>query len=397
MTLRNMLIGIDGNEANQSKRVGVGEYGFQLLKHLKAQAGKLKAQSEKLMFRIYLKEAARRDLSKETDWWQYQVVGPKFLWTQIGLPFTLFHLKPLTDVFFTPTHYAPRFCPCPRVISIMDLSYLYFPEMFKRADLWKLKNWTAGSIKKAKRVITISNSTKDDIIKYYQIEPEKVVVTYLGHKNEKLKALNAPKDMEKTEQIKKKYEIGGDYILYVGTLQPRKNLGRLIEAFKEVKAGEKKLNTKDLKLVITGKKGWLYETIFEKVKKLALTKEVIFTGFVRDEDLPALYQGTRCLVLVSLYEGFGLPALEALSLGAPVVVSRVSSLPEVVGKAGVLVNPYDVQDIARGILAVLQFDRLKLRRIKEEGLKQAKKFSWEKCARETLKVLIEAAKDNKLT
>ena len=144
-----------------------------------------------------------------------------------------------------------------------------------------------------------------------------------------------------------------------------------------------------LKLVIAGKKGWLYEEIFQRVKDLGLKKEVIFTGYVPDKDLPALYKGAKCFVLVSLYEGFGLPALEALSFGVPVVVSKISSLPEVVGNAGVLVDPHDVKDIVKGISEVLNYTEAKRQEMIRRGLKQAKKFSWEKCAKETLEVLTE--------
>lgn len=390
-----MLIGIDGNEANQVNRVGVGQYGFQLLtqfykKPACRQAWQKTKNRQQIGFTVYLKEPPLKNLPKETEWWQYKVIGPKFLWTQIGLPVALLQVKPVPDVFFTPTHYAPRFSPCPRLISIMDLSYIHFPEMFKKRDLWKLERWTAYSVSKARKILAISESTKDDIIKYYQIEPEKVVVIYPGM-DKKLATLRILKNMENTEKIKKKYGIEGDYILYVGTLQPRKNLVRLIEAFNIT---IKQYNNITIKLVIAGKKGWLYEEIFQRVKDLGLKKEVIFTGYVPDKDLPALYKGAKCFVLVSLYEGFGLPALEALSFGVPVVVSKISSLPEVVGNAGVLVDPHDVKDIVKGINEVLNYTEAERQEMIRRGLKQAKKFSWEKCAKETLEVLTEVGSGN---
>ena len=382
MTKKIMLISIDGNEANQISRVGVGEYGFQLLTQLKVLGSRFEVRSQNFKYQIFLKEKPLQSLPEETEWWKYKVVGPRFLWTQISLPLALSQAKPIPDVFFTPTHYAPRFSPCPRVISIMDLSYLYFPEMFKKRDLWKLKKWTAYSVRKAKKILTISNSTRDDIIKHYKIKPTKVVVGYPGHKNIKYQISNIKMTIK---NAKRKYGIGGDYILYVGTLQPRKNLIRLIEAFVIIK----KQVTKSLKLVIVGKKGWMYEEIFQKVKDLGLEKEVIFTGYVSDNELPVLYQSAKCFVLVSLYEGFGFPVLEALSFGVPVVTSNVSSLPEIVGKAGVLVNPNDVKDIVRGINEVFDYNELKRQEMIRKGLEQAKKFSWEKCAKETLEVLIE--------
>jgi len=354
-----MLIGIDGNEANVSQRVGSNIYSFELLQAL----SKLKANVV-----VYLKNKPLDDLPKGNKRWQYKVVGPSKFWTQFGLPFSLYFHQPKPDVFFTPGHYLPRWCPCPTVMAIMDLSYVYFPEMFKKRDLWQLRRWTSRSIKKAKKVLTISQHSKNAIIKHYQVESKKAVVTYPGFKMaEEKKKINL-----------KKYEIEGDFILYVGTLQPRKNLDKLIEAFSQ-------LENKDLKLVIVGKKGWLYDEIFAKVKEMGLEKKVIFTGYVPNEELPAFYQQARCFVLVSLYEGFGLPVLEAMHYGCPVVASNVSSLPEVVGQAGILVDPNKPEEIAQGIKKAIE----NREELIKKGYQQAKKFSWEKCAKETLAVLEE--------
>lgn len=352
-----MLIGVDGNEANVEKRVGSNIYSYELLQALSRL--RLKAI-------IYLKEKPLRDLPKKSDRWQYRIVKPGRFSTQFGLPLSLYLHQPRPDVFFTPGHYLPRWSPCPTVMSVMDLSYIYFPGMFKKRDLWQLRQWTAASIKKAKKILTISKFSKNAIIDYYHLNPEKVVVTYPGLKmSQSKKKVNL-----------KKYGVEGNFLLYVGTLQPRKNLKTLIKAFSQ-------LGDPELKLVIVGKKGWLYEEIFKKVKKLGLTEKVIFTGYVSHEDLPAFYQQARCFVLVSLYEGFGLPVLEAMHYGCPVVSSNVSSLPEVVGKAGILVNPNKAGEITDGIKKAIKSRK----ELIEKGYQQAKKFSWEKCAKETLKVL----------
>ena len=181
-----MIIGIDGNEANIRNRVGVGRYAYELLwQFYKVQSSKLKVKS----FNIYLKDKPLDNLPKETEWWKYKIVGPRKLWTQVGFLINLFFDKPQPDVFFTPSHYAPRFCPCPSVISVMDLSYLKYPELFKPNDLWQLKNWTEYSVKKAQKILTISNSSKNDIIKYYGIREDKVSVTYPGF-NKEIKIIN---------------------------------------------------------------------------------------------------------------------------------------------------------------------------------------------------------------
>lgn len=354
-----MLIGIDGNEANVTKRVGSNLYSFEILWGLKKQ------QANAV---VYLKNKPLPDLPPADRHWQYCVVGPKPFWTRLALPWALFRRQPQPDVFFTPGHYSPFRSPCPTVMAILDLAYIRFPQMFRRRDLWQLRHWTGRSARQAKRILTISQASKDDIINYYHLPPTKVVVTYPG-----LKVIQ-----KKSQVDLSKYGVKGDYLLYVGTLQPRKNLNRLIEAFQLLSEENPQLS-----LVIVGKKGWLYEQIFKKVKELGLEKRVVFTGFVPDEDLPTFYQKARCFILVSLYEGFGLPVLEAMAYGCPVVASRVSSLPEVAGRAGILVDPESTEDIARGIKEALK----KRRQLIRKGHRQAKKFSWEKCARETLAVL----------
>ena len=371
-----MLIGIDGNEANITKRVGVGRYAFELLQQFYTY------HLSPITYHVYLKDKPLPDLPKETDWWQYKVVGPKKFWTQIGLPVALIKERLLgksPDVFFTPSHYAPRFSPCPRVISIMDLSYLHFPGMFRKQDLYQLKNWTAYSVKKAKKILTISKASRDDIIKYYQVPEEKVVVTYPGIdrvSSIKYKQSFSSNKVSSMENIRKKYGIEGDYILSVGTLQPRKNYIRLIEAFST-------LTPNPYTLVIVGKPGWLFEEIYQAPKKFGVEKKVKFLNYVPDEDLPGLYKGAICFVLVSLYEGFGIPILEAMANSCPVVASNVSSLPEVVGKAGILVDPHNIEDIARGIKEALT----RRNELVKKGLHQYRQFSWEKCAKETLEVL----------
>lgn len=362
-----MIIGIDGNEANVQRKVGIGEYAFELLKQFEQFRIPASQRGEQnLEFRIYLKNKPREEMPKEREGWKYRVIGPKKFWTQFALPLELFfHKRP--DVFFTPSHYAPRFSPIKTAISVMDLSYIHFPQLFKRSDLYQLKNWTAYSIRNASKVFTISKASKDDIIKTYRISGQKVVVTYPGIK--KLSNMAAKNN---------KLTIEGEYILFVGTLQPRKNISRLIEAFSKIKKG--------VSLVIVGKKGWLYDEILEAPKKFNVENRVKFLDFIEDEDLPQLYKKALCFVLPSLYEGFGLPVLEAMKYGCPVVTSNISSLPEAGGDAVLYVNPLDVEDIRKSLELIINNSELRHKLIKK-GYEQVKKFSWEKTARETLKAL----------
>ncbi|MBN1263304.1 MAG: glycosyltransferase family 4 protein [Candidatus Pacebacteria bacterium] len=363
-----MLIGIDGNEANVRSRVGSNQYSFEILWGLY-----LLSRKRDFDFLIYLKEAPLADLPPEKSRWQYRRIGPSRFWTRFALPLELTFRRPRPAVFFSPGHYSPWFLPMPLVVSIMDLGYLRFPKQFRRRDLYQLTSWTESSIRKARRVLAISRFTRNDIIKTYRLEPEKVVVTPLGYKKIRIKNYKL-----QIERIRRKYRIRGDYILFLGTLKPSKNIEGLIEAFARLD-----LAGNNLKLVIAGKKGWFFKDIYERVKTLSLEKRVIFTDFVPEKEAPILLAGALVFVLPSFWEGFGLPALQSMSLGTPVVVSRVASLPEVVGPAGILVNPQKPDDIARGIKKAFK-ERKKRSRL---GLLQAKNFSWEKCARRTLAVL----------
>lgn len=371
-----MIIAIDGYEANVEKRVGIGRYAFEMLHGLYNQAD----DHAHIQFRIYLTQKPKVDMPKETYWWQYRVVGPKRFWTWFGLPLFLFFDRPSADVVFSPTHYIPRFIGIPKVMSIMDLSYLSYPMLFRKKDLHQLVHWTAYSAARAARIFTISQFSKHAIIEAYHVPEESVIVTYPGF----------TMDTTQPEQnIAKKYKCNSSYILSVGTLQPRKNYSLLIEAFAKYCK-----NTKDSKtdLLIVGKKGWLYEKILNAPKSFGIEDRVKFLSYVPDADLPSLYKQAQCFCLPSLYEGFGLPVLEAMAVGCPVVVSNSSSLPEIAGEAGIYVDPMDVDAIAKGIAkAVQEKDTKEGKKRIEIGFSQTKKFTWEQAAKQTLQVLKEVA------
>lgn len=368
-----MIIAIDGYEANVPRPVGIGRYAYEIITEIYHEVSKQKVINNKnFSFRIFLPDAALFDMPIATEQWQYRVLSPKRLWTFFALPIALTTDRPRADVIFSPTHYAPRWVGIPKVISIMDLSYTVYPEMFRVKDLHQLIHWTRYSASQAKKILTISEFSKNAIIQEYGVAPEKVVVTYPGlSMKSKVKSQKS--------KVLEKYGLSKNYILSVGTLQPRKNYVRLIEAFSRLKRP-------DLELVIAGKKGWLYEEILDAPRKYDVEERVKFLDFVSDSQLAALYRGARCFVLVSLYEGFGLPVLEAMAYGIPVVVSKTSSLPEVAGKAGIYVDALNVNSIADGIVKALDEkgkDRVEL------GKTLAKQFTWEKAAKQTLKVLEE--------
>ncbi len=376
-----MIIGIDGNEANVKKRVGISEFAYQLL----LQFAEYKIAD--VTFRIYLKEEPLEGLPKENDHWQYRVLKPGKLWTQWRLPLDLFLHKPRPDVLFSMTHYAPRFSPVPTIVSIMDVSYLQFPELFNPSDLYQLRNWTAYSVKRAKKVLTISNSSRDDIIRSYKVPEDKVFTVYPGIKD----IVSLEPRVFGMNQLKSKYHISDNYILFVGTLQPRKNIVRLIEAFSKLGTGDEGQGTRDLELVIIGRKGWQYEEILAAPEKFGVEDRVKFLENIQDDELTVFYKHALCYVLPSLYEGFGLPVLEAMQRDCPVITSNVSSLPEAGGDAALYVDPEDVNDIAEKIKSVIGDNKLREELI-EKGKKQIKKFSWEKAAKETFEVLQQVGK-----
>jgi glycosyltransferase involved in cell wall biosynthesis len=366
------IIGIDANEANVTRRVGISEYAYQILTKLYALREKGDIEFD---FVIYLKSAPLEVMPRQTEWWRYKIVKPSKFWTQIGLPFHLVTTRKKPDVFLTLTHYAPRIAIVPTIVSVMDLSFLHFPETFKKKDLYQLTKWTKYSVKNAVKVITISQSSKDDIIKFYNVAPDKVKVVYLGLKE--LSMDKAPADL-------KSFGVNGKFILFVGTLQPRKNIARLIEAFSKLPQEKRE----EYQLVIIGKKGWLFEDILNAPNKFGVLERVLFLDYVSDDDLSSFYKKAELFVLPSLYEGFGLPVLEAMRYGCPVATSNVSSLPEAGGDAAIYFDPESVTDITKTIEKVLSSESLRTEMI-EKGKVHYKKFTWDKAAREVLETIKE--------
>lgn len=371
-----MIVGIDGNEANIPNRVGVNHYAFQILLGLKKlqDGGQLEHQ-----IIVYLKDRPISGMPKEGPAFKYKVIPGSGMWIIKKLTPYLLGNKDRLNVFFSPSHYVPLLSSVPRICSIMDLGYLEFSGQFKKSDFWQLKLWSAYSILVSKAIISISNSTKEDIVRRYRPASKKVFVTHLGYDSQKY---NQGVSKEDVRRIKEKYTIVGDYVVFLSTLKPSKNVEGLIEAF-----GDVSREYKDLKLVIAGKKGWLYETIFEKVKKLSLKDKIIFTDFISEEEKPFLIAGAKVFVLPSFWEGFGLDILSAMACGVPVVASNKGSLPEVVGEAGILVDPYKPEEIASGIKKVLSMGTLEYNRLVEAGFKQVQKFTWEETVKKTVQVL----------
>lgn len=377
-----MKIGLNGNEANVSHRVGSGQYAYELISHL----AKIVSQETKLT--VYLQDQPMVDFPKASTNFNYEVLPPQKLWTMTRLQLALLSKKffgKAPDLFFTPTHYTPLLMPVPSVISIMDMSFERFPEYFKAKDYYQLKLWTKISALQAKKIFTISEFSKSEICKVYNFPSDKVVVTYCGFDKERFNP-NVRKQTAKIAKVKAKYNISNNFLLFLGTLQPRKNLVRLIEAFSQL--SDKKIQLVVVGMINEGRGGWMNETIFQIVKKLGLESRVIFTGYVPDEEVPFLMVSSRGYVLPSLYEGFGIPPIEAMATGVPVAVSAVSSLPEICGEAALYFSdPKSPASIKNTLEKLISLSETESKKRIAVGLDWVKRYNWLDTAKKTLNVL----------
>jgi glycosyltransferase involved in cell wall biosynthesis len=278
---------------------------------------------------------------------------------------------------------APPFCRVPVVVTIHDLAFERMPETFTRRGSLQLKLTVRRTAKKAARVATVSEYSRQDLLSIYKLPPEKVVVTYNGVESGFTTQLSVPNE---AEEVRRRFGVSRDFLLAVGSLQPRKNLVRLIRAYSRLRSEREDFRPQ---LVIVGRKLWLASEIFDEVKRQRWGDDVILTGYVADEDLPALYRAARAFVYPSLFEGFGLPPLEAMACGTPVVTSDVSSLPEITGDAALLIDPNDERALANALIEIVNNDRLRAD-LREKGIAQAKKFTWRDAAEKTLRLYQEA-------
>ncbi len=274
---------------------------------------------------------------------------------------------------------APPFCPVPVVTTIHDLAFEHLPETFTRRGKAQLRLTVRRTARQAAQILTVSEFSRQDIIKTYRLPPERITVTHNGCEAQ---FTPQPTSEGEAEKIKHKFGIARDYLLAVGSVQPRKNLLRLLRAYVLLREQQPSFQ---LQLVIVGRQLWLYKEVLREIKQQNFATDVIVTGYASDEDLPALYRSAVALVYPSLFEGFGLPPLEAMACGTPVITSNCSSLPEVVGKAALLVNPYEAADITQTIWKLAQDVPLRAQ-LREAGIEQARQFTWRAAAEKTLAV-----------
>ena len=303
------------------------------------------------------------------------------------------------DLYHSPANVIPLQYSGKSVVTLHDLAIYkhpdWFPSNFMSRQIFSTKILVPKSLRKAKRIIAVSENTKQDIIKQFKIPAKKIEVVYEGvMKSDDLgnKKLIIPDK----QTLKKKFDIKDNYILFLGTIEPRKNIAALVKAYHGLLTRNRIKSQKDNKnfpqLVLAGGRGWKYKEVFKTIKNLKLEKEIKYLDYVDHQDKIGLMQNALCFVFPSKYEGFGLPILEAMNLGIPVISSNVSSIPEVAGEAAILINPDSVSDLVQAIEKVVGDKKLR-EELSQKGREQSQKFSWQKTAEETLAIYKEVLSD----
>lgn len=304
--------------------------------------------------------------------------------TFLPLPYSFFFgRKSHVTHFFN--YIIPPFVHGKKVVTVHDMVYKAFPETVRGRTRFMLEMGLKRSMKSADLIVTDSEFSKSEIIKYFPQHEHKIRVVPCGVDLERFHPCDAP---ERIPEVKRSLDIEGDYFLYLGTIEPRKNLERLISAYA---AFAKNAGEKAPKLVLAGGKGWLNDGIYSRVERLGMTENIIFTKYVPSEDMNPLMCGALAFVFPSIYEGFGMPPLEAMACGVPVLASGEASLPEVTGDCAVICDAYSVKSIAQGLYRLYSDEKLR-RELSRRGLERAKSFTWERSAEMLLEVYRELVK-----
>lgn len=299
----------------------------------------------------------------------------RILWEQARLPGVLRHLQ--ADLLHAPAFAGPLRAPCPQVITVHDLSFLRHPEFFRRGNRHYLSTLTGPSCRRAAAVIAVSRFTAAEVTALLGVPEARIHVVYHG-----IEPRYRPLPADEVARFRAEKGLPARFILHMGTLEPRKNLLRLVQAFAL-------LNAPELHLVLAGGRGWFYETLFAEVERLGLRERVLFPGYVAAEEQVLWYNSAAIFAYPSLYEGFGFPVAEALACGTPTVTSTAASLPEVAGEAALTVSPEDEVALAQALRQLLDDAALR-ETLRQRGLVQAAQFTWEAAARQTAQVYLQA-------
>ncbi len=300
----------------------------------------------------------------------------KILWDQIGIP--LLARKENLDLIFNPKFTVPLFTKRKTIFVMHGMEWYVYPEVYKWFDVHYIKFALPLYCKKADRVIAVSNQVEDEILKYIKVNSNKIITIHEAYN----KIFHPIKEQAVLRKIKTQYNLPDNFILYVGDIFPSKNFGRLLKAYNELQ------KIHPIKLVVVGRERWKFEQDFSLIQDFNLEDKIIFTGHIPQTDLPAFYNLAKLFVFPSLDEGFGLPLVEAMACGCPVVASKTGALPEIGGDGAYYIDPYNIEEITNGMYRVLANDNLKNELIKK-GFQQSHKFSWEKNVQNTLSMIYE--------
>lgn len=368
-------VALDAQSLFESNKTGIGWTIKKLIDHLTAipefqyqlnYFGRYRVKGNESIIQEYLQKGCT---VKHCSWMELPVY--RRIWNLLPVPYRwMFGADSSITQFFNYV-IPPGVCG-KKVLYIYDMAYKAYPDTISKRTRADLSRNLERSCKRADIICTISEFSKKEIIKYLGVTAEKIRVIPCGVDHN---LFHSQQEQHIISSVKEKYKIKGPYFLYLGTLEPRKNVLRIVKAYSQLLKKEKKCP----QLVLAGKKGWLYDDIFALVMEEKMEDRVVFTGYVETDEVPVLMAGAYAFLFPSLYEGFGLPVLEAMACGTPVITSSVSSLPEVAGDAAILVNPENENEIAMGMERVLEEEGLRDEMI-IAGLKQCQRFTWQHSA-----------------
>lgn len=362
MSLR---IAIDASRTTRPEPTGTEYYALRLIQSLIAAN---ETRPAPYHFALYFRDAPPADLFATSDYVKEIVIPFPRLWTHLRLAAALQRSRP--DITFVPAHTLPVVFPGAGIVTVHDLGYRVFPEAHSTVQRAYLELSTRYSQRRAALVLADSEATAADLNRFYGARSDKIRVVYPGFDGANLKS-----SAESIEATRAKYQLPARYFMFLGTLQPRKNIDRIVKAFRR---WQREHEDDDTALVLAGAEGWLYDASW-----LAGATNVIVTGYVDEADKGGLLAGAIALVFPSLYEGFGFPALEAMHCGTPVIASQTSSLPELVGDAGLLVDPLDVAAIAEA-MGRCSDDAALRALLSERGIQRAQRFTWQAAAQQVM-------------
>jgi len=384
-----VLIGIDGSRAFIKNRTGIEEYSYQVIKNLRNELvdqARLDSQGRSLIEArrvvLYVRKNQTVDF-KLPENWKIKVINCPRLWTQLGLSWEM--LSHPVDTLFIPAHTVPVVHPKNTIVVVHGLEYEFCPQAYSWFERFYMRLTIKKSCAWVSRIIAVSNNTKLDLVNLYKVKEDKIRVIYEGYANSSHQSpVTSHKEKEALVKNDDRLQMTDDrYLLFIGRIEERKNISNIVRAFEILK---EKYNIPH-KLVLAGKPGFGYQHVKSQMSKVKCFNEIQELGFVSEEEKWELLKNADVFVFPTLYEGFGIPILEAQSVGCPVVAANNSSIPEVAGESALLVDHQSVDNIAESIYKLISNETLK-NAIINKGLKNVKRFSWEKCSKEIAEILV---------